>query len=476
MYSRICRITRLVAIPVVAVLTVVTSVVVITLSAQMAVAQSPGAQPKATPGISAIFSPPANSVDWSHYDHPSECQHIVMRMIDSVAWGRRADTMQYQLSDTLPTIAVQAAQRCLGRFPIAAVRGFQLPILLNLAIQSNDDATVREVIAQQLALTPIDSVGIRAAILDVAVRTLVDARPARVALAQVFANQADSLGDKALWWRATIQMTLQKLATYNVDLDGMMAHSKVIIDYLKRVPLNTIPEVYRAQIALLMIPYEQANLHWFRYLKNHAEEDFTAYAETMRSIGHVLVGLPAPAVAGDFWFSRGAQSSAPVSGPVAMKSNAVSLVVFIDQMKGESARFYGYAWLKRLQNRFPDLQILLMGVTNGYFRDLEVPMTTQNEAAFVEKYLLDSLGLPGVLSLSTRSYQKYLNGMGLPQPVANESSYATGVDVSGNDAFVVDTRGRIVRRIGLYGLVGLGSAGLERMLEETIAILKGERE
>jgi hypothetical protein len=274
-----------------------------------------------------------------------------------------------------------------------------LGALQQLALLAGDDAWAGDVVRRRVTLAARHPVSMRADILADALMYEVNAAPARFDVGERLARALDSLGAEAAQAQAR---AYDILATRAVTLDSMTQARAYAARYM---------------IAVAKIPREQRDDGWARETAEILAiaslpmsgplSDTTArhYRETMTQLFGAaiatpfagLVGLPAPAVTGEFWPDSTVQ---PVIRPVAHRP---SLVIFLDSRCGVYCVPH-IAMLHRLAARFGARVDLVTSIqTRGFFRSVLLTDTSA-EAGALREYYSAYRQLPGTLVVAATPF------------------------------------------------------------------------
>ena len=102
-------------------------------------------------GAQMHFPTPGDRAQYERYLIPEQCLAAARRVVDSVQWGTRPDTMPFDARDTLPSAAAATARRCGERFQVAVVERQSLSTLRDLALMAGEDSVARAVTERQIA-------------------------------------------------------------------------------------------------------------------------------------------------------------------------------------------------------------------------------------------------------------------------------------------------------------------------------------
>ena len=165
------------------------------------------------------------------------------------------------------------------------------------------------------------------------------------------------------------------------------------------------------------------------------------------------LGEHAKPIEADIWLG-----SDPSKGPRPAPGR-VSLVVFLDNhecdsvpkgpldMRERCAR--NLDPLRRLEQRFPELQITVVSQTHGHFLYLKEGITPQREAELTKKWL-EAYGVRAPLAMTTTDFMRLpdRDSRRFERPNSNEINYAfgRGEKVKSSVAFLIDPDGIVVHQ------------------------------
>jgi hypothetical protein len=265
-----------------------------------------------------------------------------------------------------------------------------LGALQQLALLAGDDAWAGEVVRRRVTLAARHPAVARAAILSDAVQYEVGTIPARFDVADRLMQSLDSLGIDAAQARARAYDVLAKRA---VAADTLRLARVYATRYMR-----VIAQMPRAQrdagwaretagmLALATLPTSGplTDTTARRYRETMAQ--LFGAATTAPFVG--LVGLPAPAVTGEFWPDSTVQ---PARRPAVHRP---SLVIFLDSRCGTRC-VPDIAMLNRLTARFgARLDIVTSIQTRGFFRSVLLTDSSA-EAQALREYFSSYRALPG---------------------------------------------------------------------------------
>ena len=349
----------------------------------------------AAAGAQVHFPPPPDHADYSRYAVPEACLAAVGRVVDSVQWRGRPDTIPYDAHSPLPEVAVATAKRCMAPFSVARVDTISLPAMRDLALDANDDSTSARAVARQYAGARTASDSVRAAILMGAVRSALDARPVRIEAATRYAAQMDALGPRVSLFRYQAHAQIVSALVNDLkDVGRVLVEANALTTLIQHVPPDiraANPDVWR-QGELLM----RYALVFMTELRDGPAAGLAELKARGWDAGTML-GKRAPAIEATQWFNRADDAPRPRAG-------RISLVVFADPFCGALC-FPFYATLRRVARANPDVEITIVAQTRGFFGGL-LPASPAEEGELVGKYLLDYHQLPGALAVDSTPHSQ----------------------------------------------------------------------
>ncbi len=177
-----------------------------------------------------------------------------------------------------------------------------------------------------------------------------------------------------------------------------------------------------------------------------------------------MVGEPALPIEAEFWFASKDAPMTSASDHLRPAPGKLSLIIFMRQGCNERgiSRFYGgkdratfvtecrgtYSSLHRLSQRFPSLEITIVGRTSGYTST--GPLEPADEAAVLRKWWLDYYKLPAALAVANTPYFR-LEGFDrrrIDRTVNNDVNYLFGKEgrqeIGNKMAFLIDSNGSVI--------------------------------
>jgi hypothetical protein len=445
-----------------------------------------------------LFVWPDTTANIEAYATIEECEAAVSRSVrytasredlESGVWTDTIplDSLEAAGPRPLPTAVMETARRCGARFSNAdSVSMAQFRVLLPLYLQAGWDSRARTLVERRLAAIGAKDDAERAAVLDSVFKILLAQSGDRIgaprfALAEELADTwvprvPDRVKRLELYLRvstsfytpdpdsattARIARSAQKMAVImdslsQRELDELASTMGAIAD-----GVETGGDFVRRYYALLNMSLgKRTFLDSLRhstaaYVK--LKLDNWARATGMRPETYKFgdpLGEQAPPIEADLWLGYD-----PARGPRPTKGR-VSLVVFLDvdsqecnggavtgpdQIGGNCARYLNP--LRRLEQRFPEIEITVVGKTYGYFLYLKEGMTPRREAELT-KLWLEAYGVHAALAMATTASWRLPDpdSRRLSRPTGDRINYAFGKrsDISNGTAFLIDRDGIVV--------------------------------
>jgi hypothetical protein len=420
-----------------------------------------------------LFTWPSPMPDVARHTNVDDCLAAVRRVSDSMG-GRSpvwADTLPYfpaeEVRQKLPARAIETAARCSNQLNIDTVVPFSAfgPMLRLLLIANRDD-DAELFIARQLAagsaiwdlkFSPkLSADSLRLALLDTAIEAFwVRARPIRLARGMPYLEQRLLTPGTTLIERVMMAAGIGKLAYKQGDTALSRRWFERAVEIATTVdrhhPLYPIGQ----QMVLGIL----IHLH-LTELADSLRVGTDAYVRQIERMWAAIdaggntklprpYGVHAPLLQAEYWFeTQGGTTKDRSTSRVRPVPGRTSLVVFIPT----GWKHPGDGWLqgyilKRLKQRFPALEIILMTQTRGYVGPLEPPSPEQ-EAEIYRKRLLDHLQWPVTLGVANTPWWR-LDGLDrrrINQPVVSRQEYTFGSGKTLDDwmTFLIDPDGRVV--------------------------------
>ena len=337
--------------------------------------------------------------------------------------------------ETLPTAVVEIARRCASSFSVRTVPPRDLPELLLLALDANQDALVLQVLERQLSLvsTPVA----RDSVLLVAMHAYLNAQPPRIDAAAALVDRVAEGGGAGRRWRLGALTSLLEFSKQSWDRPATSRFANRILDEIHALPpaqrQGLAGPLMTAYSALGMVAYlgspdsvraiaQRARQDWLQFPtptdsldRGSVSWDLTRTA----SVDAYVTALSPVPRSGDTSTSAYPRLDTPYWFPNPLPSGAFRLVISSetaglipgDCLVGDVDILYDpvgrcfpfYERIRDLAARYQPrgLQIVLLAMTHGQaIRSL--PLTPEQEVARLKWYFLDYLKLPVTLAIAPR--------------------------------------------------------------------------
>lgn len=355
-----------------------------------------------------LFEWPENNFDVSEYKYFDKCFAASSRVRDSLYRKDAilADTLRWKDQTSLitsPKRVVDIAQRCIEEMNSGAIAPEQYWIAMELYLLTQKYNIVDQMINNRLNNIPAADTLHRVWFLDSVINRYAQTRPRLIDVADKYAVQVSDLKDAIpLIPRVKVNWTLFQVADSLQNKDAIAKYAERILEIISnsdRSALNS-EEVRAINIVTIAVTRRLFHVELLDSLRKSTESYATTLHESLYKILQEKVntktGEKLPALEGDFWFPAGAEkNSYPQSGKI-------SLIYFINAREAVGARSLSeFAVLRRLQSRFPALDVLLVATTKGYFGSLEPPVP-EAEAKLINDLVKNLYKLPGTLTVTDR--------------------------------------------------------------------------
>jgi hypothetical protein len=451
--------------------------------------------PSASAAAQTRFAWPDTTVKVEAYTTLEECQAVVDRSLDytasrkDLATGAWADTLPLDSLDAsgmkaLPAAVVETARRCGTRFSDAdSVSLESFGVLFPLYLQAGWDDRARTLVERRLAAVGAKDDVERAAVLDSVFDVLLGRKghrigARRIAMVEELADtQLPRVADRVKRLRIYANLALVPASGSTSDsatakVLRIAQKMAVIVDSLTPSEMDellsgygTLAEgideagdfVQRYYAMLNMSLGKRTFLDSLRhstaaYVK--LKRDNWAQATGMRPETYQLgnpLGEHAEPIEAEIWLGYD-----PKKGPRPTPGR-ISLVVFLsnhecngvvtqaEQIGGDCADHL--APLKRLEQRFPELDITVVGQTYGHFLYLKDGITPEREAELTKKWL-EWHGVDAPLAMNTAAHWRLPDpdSRRVSRPTANRSNYSFGKSwkAVNTSAYLIDQNGIVV--------------------------------
>lgn len=446
------------------------STTIVRLSALLAacIAASAGAQ-------TTRFEWPSAPVDVAHYATVEECLALTGRVRDSVEqsdalWRDTIALTPALARAPLPPVVTETARRCSARFAPQRVPLADFAPHLQLLLLAGRDSDAAALITRRLAAVAPKGGSERAGVLDTVIMAYMgfayashdglEAQPVRLAAVEPFvAAYARMDGVVPLEERLGAYVNFTWAARLAGDTARARRGAEAYFATVRATPPAELRRDYQpgffdfqllrqlAGAALL----DSARRGSASYLSLLGSLWTRATGQPPEALRFLPIGKPAPPITADYWFAR-----ADTTAPRPTKGK-MSLIVFLDQrclyVLGGNGCWSTYAPLRRIAQRFPQLEITLVAGTHGYLSAMAPPAPAE-EAKALAHWWLDERHLPGVLAVTTTQFWR------LPSPDRrridrdrpNEVHYFGHMaQYMPGQAFLVDRSGIVVHMMTLWG-------------------------
>ncbi len=419
------------------------------------------------------FEWPDSRIDVTKHQFLEPCLAVSDRVKDSVvARGAvRVDTLHFTLygpTTPLPANVVESAQHCLARFSRDQIAVKDIIFAQRLYLIAGQDSNAIAVVQRYLGtIAPTDSAQ-RAAVLDTIVTTYLGAQAPRYALAKPWVDQLTGML-KLLPFarRLSVYGRMFYVSELNKDTVAMQTYGTAALAVASTVfaEERSSVDVIAAKMLTQAVNFKLHRSELMDSLRRSTTamrslQDYL-YEKTMGIPLEAKAGKPAARITGDYWFPQSSQSE------VFPRSHRVTLVgtVRVDpDISGTAMRVY--VVLQRLMKRFPDMDVVLVGKTQGYFGAAEPP-DPDKEAEYINTLFRVFRKLPVTLSVSKTPFWRLpdLDRRRINEAIGNEEFYAeTTLGLNHGVVYLVDEHGLVV------GNYTLGRES-EEYLEEAIGIV-----
>ncbi len=408
------------------------------------------------------FEWPDSRVDVTQYHYLENCFAAAKRVSDSL-YARNevlVDTVTVVRGTgdkRLPEGVVDIAQRCTKKFTVDQVPITQTFLAQELYMIADRDADAAAVVQHRLsAIKATDSVE-RARVLDTVARTYLKAVPHRIAVAQPFVNQITELGAVVSFDRRMgIYWEMVKAANRVKDDALVKQYGTALVDVVRGMTEKerASPDAWVIPIAVRAVNKILYRAELMDSLRKSTEA-FVALQQALfsKATGASDVDLPAgkpvPVLEGDFWFPESARN---VQYP---QSGKVTLVSFVrPRLVSNAQDLSQQTALRRVASRYPDVELILVTSTRGYFGPLEPPNAAK-ESALMDSLFRKFQAFPAVLTVTTGSFIALSDPdrRRIYQTDPNSENYPGTGGLEGRDktghTYLIDQDGKLVDMAGL---------------------------
>lgn len=436
--------------------------------------------PRALPA-QLTFAPPAAPVDVGRYQHVEECLAASARVRDSVeSWaGIWMDTLAVE-EQRKPQASFapsrEAARRCADNLPQADRELADFAPYFELHLRASRDDRAEALLERRLAAIVPAAVAERVAVLDSVINIALISKPARLPLAERaldLRDQHDSIvpGKTLLSSPLGLMVTAQMMG----DTAAALRAARRMIRLDERAT-PAARERAEGRVPLLFLARTRLDMDSALVaLRTRGTDAYVAirrdsWAKASGERGEALlipIGEQAPEIEAGVWVGdRGSGAARPTKG-------RLSLIAFVSP-RCDNECPAAFAVIRRMAERFPELEVTLMTSTSGHVNPLLTP-TVAEEAAVLRESLVAGNRLPGVLAVEdARPWNLPApDGRRIEVPTPNEESYSFGASwpVRPFHVYLVDRDGRIIEHQSLATGFGatVGAELMSSMVQTLLA-------
>lgn len=463
------------------------------------------------------FTVPDIPADVAHYTRVSECLAAVGRVRAEEEQKRwleenvNPDTMPVRPHERfrpLPPAVVTTAHRCAARWTPATAPLSDFASFFTLFLDAGRDEDAAALLARRLAaVDPKEGDAPRFAIADAAVALYMRAQPARLAPAESIlierARKVDRIGRLKTYFDL-----MQQGIALDDTIRARRFGERVVAIADSLTPAERMSKAFTAWRGVMKVLITWHYLGAFdgpaldslrRSTAAYVRFGFGVLARlgggpsaSAAMAAAMATGKQAPPIVADFWFPPdSARGPRPMPG-------RVNLVIFLDRadrcleymyrtaggydrsythgrLSSDKYDEYGLCWwlgayLRRLAERFPTLEITVVTRTHGYFM-YAPPLAPAEEAAYIARWAAGH-HFPGTLAVTAADF-RYLDppdNRRLAKADPNDEHYQRLTNLSSREeAYLIDRDGVIVDSV--LGVDNLMTPFLSRRLNRLIDVL-----
>ncbi len=379
------------------------------------------------------FSVRPTEVNLERYDFIEKCDAGIKRIEyeDKTKIGIFEDTVKWSQSESqtsLSTAAVEFAKRCTAHWPVASVspNDTVYTTLMRLYLAANRDADAEELAKRRIVLNKgNDSIRAFSMFNDV-LTVYMQSRPVRIAAIHKIIQEMEapvatlSLERQIMFWGAAIQNYHQSVGD-TVLLEQLGNRVLLLAEKLKK---SGAQELKPAARSVLYFVYDFMTRHEQYDSLSRSTNAYIAIRKNNSRLASgdendivSMTGKRAIPIYGDFWFlppSRVNDTSLKmIQKPFSIfpASGKVSLIVFLDHgcvdaSYRDSRRgpcHSTYAVLRRLKKKYPELDMIVVSQTRGYYLEGPAPLQPADEADWLRKGFVFE-GLDAIVSVTNTPF------------------------------------------------------------------------
>ncbi len=355
--------------------------------------------------------------DISHYKYIDVCLAVRERVTDS-AYARTeqwVDTLhysEYNKSTPLLESVVAATKRCLAPFPPDRIAASEFTRAQELYLVADMDVEAKAVVDRRIKAISQDSVPLLIRALDTTISVYLTAQPMRLRAALDLYEEFERLGS------AVPVLERVKKVMRIVDMSHKIGDSvNEARGFAKMLTLaKSMTDVEWTSIAGEQLcigirfairsqyhdQFSQAlamSTEKFKTLEGELFAALVGRDNVGGSLGSMAaegVGTSSQPVFGDYWFPVKAEG-------ITYPRLGVVTLIFPVPSDQDWMTVWSNAAINRFKARWPELEIILIGNTHGYFKEIEPP-PPEVEAAYVDSVFRQFHNVPAVLAVEKTKY------------------------------------------------------------------------
>jgi hypothetical protein len=441
-------------------------------------------------GAQALFTRPDTTPNYSAYQHVDECMAAVNRVASQISlkepiWRDTAEFDPALEVAPLPKAARDIGRQCLAKVSVDTLPLKEPELWIPALLMADRDADVERWYTRLLDSVPAQS---RLQSYNAILSAFITVRPIRMNMIKPLYTQAlREVSSDSVMAAISLRLTMINLVYYSNDtiLNRQLFHE--IDSLVNHIPdeVKTRPEypfmfmmLYRAlQMNRKQQGFDSLWSSTEAYVA-HRKELWTRIATAPYDLSGEAIGLPAPRLTGDFWFSAKMPSDinskesttqpyTKVDSSVRPVPRKVNMIVFFQggchsftpkipfgRSNGSSICWPTVAAIHRLKRAYPDLQITIVSKTFGSLGNAP-PLSPTEEADTLAKYFLGFYRLPATLIVATTDYYRLpgLDQRRIDQASQNEVNYTFRgkMNSAHGTILVTDLDGKVVYVDAIHG-------------------------
>ncbi len=396
------------------------------------------------------FEWPSSKIDIQSYKYWDSCIGVRERVGDSVRFHNDeiADTLHYKVNNgknKLDDVIVSSTRLCLEKFDVNKVDLEDAIAFHQLLLDAGMDSMAHELIERKASSIGIGNRKALAGLFDSAMNASINAMPVRFQKSIEYYNRYVALGDAV---GPSRKIYLLALLSGSVANSSDSVYNRVLIEKAAELAENLSDTEWNDKPGLELSLFSQGLVKrvYISELSDSLLRNFEAYnnylatlfsthitRKTNRSLesGYYTIGQALAPVTGHYWIPANPEGkSFPQKG-------AISLLIFLN--RGKRTSELGVLVLaKRIKERYPELQVVIVTQTLGHLNDLNPPKPEQ-EAELLGKYIREFSQLDAQVVVYDTDFFK------LPGYDRRRINLPTENDLAGYEKarlFLVDREGR----------------------------------